>query len=100
MISDETRTNNHVEGWHNGFNRRVGTCHASTNLLINKLKYEQSRSEALITQNDTGIKVAGRKRAYHDYNSRLKEVTLDYDSANKLNYLRRIAKIISVKVDN
>ncbi|XP_044578895.1 uncharacterized protein LOC123261369 [Cotesia glomerata] len=100
VIGDETRTNNHVEGWHNGFNRRVGTCHASTNVLINKLKDEQSRSEALITQMDTGMKVAGQRRAYHDYNARLKKVILDYDSADKFNYLRRVAKIISINVDN
>ncbi|XP_034936450.1 uncharacterized protein [Chelonus insularis] len=96
VINDLLRSNNPIEGWHSGFNRRVGVSHASIGLFLNKLKDEQSRNEALISQIDTGLNVVTQPKTYRDYNVRLKKVVMNYDSSDKLGYLRSIAKIISI----
>ncbi|XP_034946184.1 uncharacterized protein [Chelonus insularis] len=96
VIRDQLRSNNSREGWHNRFNRRVNTCHASIRLFLNAMKDEQVKTETLITQINTGLDISTRRRAYCNYDDRLKNVVIFYNANDKLDYLKIIAKIISL----
>ena len=48
------RTNNNLEGWHLGLNRRVGKAHADIDEFISKLIQEQEVTETLLAQIGAG----------------------------------------------
>ena len=59
-LNDLPRTNNALEGWHNGFKKRMVITHPTENKLINKIRSEQASTEMAIEQifqgNDVGRK--------------------------------------------
>ncbi|XP_034934842.1 uncharacterized protein [Chelonus insularis] len=99
VTEDLLRSNNPIEGWHNSLNRRVATSHASIPQFLNALKNEQVKTELLMTQLNTGLNVSTRRKAYRDYDTRLKNVILHYTPDDKLTYLKNVAKIISLNTN-
>ncbi|XP_008544919.1 uncharacterized protein LOC103569414 [Microplitis demolitor] len=105
VLDNLLRSNNPTEGWHNGFNTRVAKCNASIGLFVNCLKDEQSKTEQLIAQIDSGLDISNKRKAYRDYDKRLHNIVKtiiykrlqNYDSNDKLSYLKNIAKIIAFK---
>ncbi|XP_034946419.1 uncharacterized protein [Chelonus insularis] len=97
VCNDYIRSNNLMEEWHNGFNRRVAVCHASIGQFLNAIKDEPCKTEMLIAQIDSGLNVSiSRRKAYRDYDNRLKSIVINYNSDYKLEYLKNIAKVLSI----
>lgn len=95
VMNDRPRTNNVVEGWHNGFSRSVGKHHPEMGPFINCLKKEQNLNELLIEQVKSGRDVAGpRRKKYKDYDTRLKNVAISYDKDNVLEYLKNVSVLV------
>ncbi|XP_057321233.1 uncharacterized protein LOC130665011 [Microplitis mediator] len=86
------RTNNSVEGWHNGFNKRAQASH-----LIFWRFIELFRSEQAITDIKLEQFVAGgggqnpTRKKYPDKNERILKVINEYSNRHLLTYLRGIA---------
>lgn len=91
--NNEPRTNNAVEGWHNGFNSRVAITHASIDKFINTLQNEQHTTELIMEQNLAGRPIAPKKRRmYRDRDARLERVADTYEESDDvLQYLRAVA---------
>lgn len=96
VMNDDIRTNNLVEGWHSSFNRKVRVNHAEMGKFINVIKGEQNITEILITQLQTGLDIAPKRRkAYRDFDERLKTIVTNYDSHHKLTYLMSVASVLA-----
>ncbi|XP_057329859.1 uncharacterized protein LOC130670468 [Microplitis mediator] len=92
------RSNNPTEGWNLGINDRVGVSHPTMQKFMSFLKDEQTKTDILITQIQSGLDVTGsRRKSYQNYTDRLKIVVNNYNSAYKFDYLNNIAKILSLK---
>ena len=65
------RTTNVCEGWHNRFNRRVGTVHPNVWRFIVKLKKEEMHVRRAIRRAEAGARVPKRRRKYRDLNNRI-----------------------------
>lgn len=95
VMSDDIKSNNNIEGWHNSFNGKVKIRHANIGKFLNVIKAEQNLSELLIAQMDTGLHVAATRRTkYQQFNERLKNIVLSYDANDKLKYLHNAASIL------
>ncbi|XP_074105377.1 LOW QUALITY PROTEIN: uncharacterized protein LOC141531439 [Cotesia typhae] len=97
VINGFLRTNNPTEGWHNRLNRGVAVHHATVGVFLKALKDEQVNTELCITQVNTGVNIANRRKEYRDYDERLKRVVTNYDSFSMLSFLRNIVKVIAFK---
>ncbi|XP_057338500.1 uncharacterized protein LOC130676363 [Microplitis mediator] len=98
VVDDLIRSNNPMEEWHSGFNRRVGVCQPFIGMFLNSIKDEQSKTETSIAQIDSGLDVStSRCQTYRDYDTRLKKILMNYDSNDKFRYLKNVAKIISIQ---
>lgn len=97
VIQDLVKTNNSLEGWHNSFNRKVRINHLSLTKYISVIKTEQSITECMLVQMNTGMPVAAKKkRVYVDIDLRIKNIVINYDSAKKLQFLHDIAAVLSI----
>ncbi|XP_076388846.1 uncharacterized protein LOC143264616 [Megachile rotundata] len=95
VINDLIRSNNAVERWHRSFNKKVRVAHASFNKFIDVIKSKQIKTDVLITQADTGLGIASkRRREYVDLEYRLKNIVLSYDRNKIIKYLHDIATIL------
>lgn len=93
--NDWSRTNNSVEGWHNGFNGKLESSHASLWKLINLLKLEQGITEVVMTQADSGAAPPTKKKRFRDYDLRLKMIVDSYNPEEINEYLKSVANILS-----
>lgn len=97
VLNDLPRTNNAVEGWHNGFAQRVGKSHAEVPIMIKSLKSEQNLTDVYIEQSNSGLDIAEpRKKKYKSYDDRIKRVVLSYDRNQVVEYLKNISNLINI----
>ncbi|XP_025191560.1 uncharacterized protein LOC112591837 [Melanaphis sacchari] len=91
------RTNNSVEGWHNGIASSLNACHPTIWKCIGLFKKEESlvrlQVEQLITGNTMGV-----KRKYKDHAERIKKICDNYNNRNKLGFLKGIAHNFQLKL--
>lgn len=86
-------SNHNVEGWHHSFNSLVRATNPIIGSFINELKEEQTKTELLISQIESGLIIANKQRkAYRNRHERLRTIVLNYDANHKLQYLKNIAK--------
>ena len=45
ILDDLPKTNNSLEGWHNGLKQRIAVSHPTEPKLVRKLKFEQANTE-------------------------------------------------------
>uniref|UniRef100_A0A6V7KPU6 MULE transposase domain-containing protein n=1 Tax=Bracon brevicornis TaxID=1563983 RepID=A0A6V7KPU6_9HYME len=62
VLQDAPRTNNAIEGWHNGFNSKVRGCNLNIWKLIELIQTEQGLAEVEVTQLDAGHEPPQRKK--------------------------------------
>ena len=55
------RTNNYVEGWHNGFQSGISCAHQSFSKLLHFLQLEQSLQEAKLSKWESGDVISHSK---------------------------------------
>jgi hypothetical protein len=90
VLESLPRTNNSVEGWHNGFQRSLMCSHPSLWRLIEQLQKEEGLQRFSIAQLLAGQSVPTRK-VYRTCNARITNVVGDYSNRTRLDYLRSIA---------
>lgn len=82
IIEDSPRTNNAVEGWHNGFSNKLNCSHTSLWKFLNSIQNEQNLNENKITD------IIAKKvfpvvcKKYIELNKRLFKIVYDYDSTD------------------
>lgn len=95
VLNDLPRTNNGVEGWNHRFANVVNNYHCKLEKLIESLKLEQNTVDVLISQYKAGMEIAPSKRLKNkNYDLRLKNVILNYNRNNIIEYLRNVAILI------
>lgn len=90
-LNDQARTNNSVEGWHNGFSKIVQSSNPSFYKFIEYLKIDESHYSLVILQALSGHGFDHSRRIYKDLNERLQRVVSTYSREDILRYLRLIA---------
>lgn len=75
---ESRRTNNDLEGWHAGFNKRVEINHPNIWRMINILKMEQATTAAIKLQVAAGQNLVRRNRKYELINQRIQLITQNY----------------------
>ena len=90
-VHDIPRTNNALEGWHNGFKKRMVITHPTESKLINKVRSEQVSTEMVIEQIFQGNDVRRKTKKYTEINKRLKNIVEGYEKENVLDFLKAIA---------
>jgi len=84
------RTNNSVEGWHNGFASSLNACHPTIWKCIDSFKKEESLMKLQIEQLIAGMTM-GVKRKYKDHAEKIIKICDDYHSRSKIDFLKGIA---------
>ena len=84
------RTNNSVEGWHNGFQSGISCAHPSFTKLIRYLQLEQSLQEAVLTKWESGEAIVRSKQSIAR-SKRLITIVSDFGNREPISYLKGIA---------
>jgi len=84
---DIPRTNNAIEGWHNGFNSMLNAVHPSIWTFIKALKKEDNLNQFKVEQSISGYSLP-KKRKYKDSALRIKNLVLQFEIKPIDGYLR------------
>ncbi|CAG7723693.1 unnamed protein product [Allacma fusca] len=74
----EARTNNSLEGWHRGFDVRIGSSHPNMWKFLDALKVEESFNHLKIEQQLAGTAPPPQRRKYKDSAKRVLDNTSKY----------------------
>ncbi|CAF1433378.1 unnamed protein product [Rotaria sp. Silwood1] len=96
VINNLPRSNNSVEGWHNGFANRVSNAHPSTAKLADKIRREQSKFEIDIERINQGHELKMKKTIYRKLNERMVRVVNIYDKNQLDQYLKNVSANVIV----
>lgn len=89
--NDIPRTNNAIEGWHNGFKSMLNAVHPSIWTFIEALKKEDNLNQLKVEQEISGYSPP-KKRKYKDSALRIKKLVLQFENNISIEqYLRGIA---------
>lgn len=94
----KTRTNNHLEGFHNGLNYKAGAAHKNFFQFVNLLKYEQEKFENKVLILNGGSSAKKQDAKYRKINNTIINLTNDYDNytfASKLDFLDLISNCLT-----
>ena len=86
------RTNNAVEGWHFGLQSLFQCSHPNIWTLIRQLEKDSRVHKFNWLQGKAGAENPTRLK-YRKLNARVQNITRDYQSADKLSFLRAIAHL-------
>ena len=96
VIDDLPRINNAVEGWHNRFNRHVGSHHADIWKIIDVIKKEEDVSRVELSHIQQGRNNGNPNPVYVRVSDRIEVVVGTFANVAPLDYLRNIAHNITV----
>ena len=84
------RTNNSVEGWHNGFQSGISCAHPSFSKLLHFLQLEQSLQEAKLAKWESGDVISHSKDSIAR-SKRIVAIVTDFQHRDIITYLKGIA---------
>ncbi|XP_042143102.1 uncharacterized protein LOC121833694 [Ixodes scapularis] len=90
------RTNNHVESWHNAFQKSLGLHHPDTYKLVAAFLREQSLTEQKLADVLRGEPQRSSKATYVRVAKNLSKLVEEYDQRCMLEYLRGVAQSFSL----
>ena len=90
------RTNNSVEGWHNGFNQHVGCHHANIWKLIDVIRNDDDVSKVNLIQILGGNAPRAPNPIFARVNARIMTVVNSYNNRTPLDYLRGISHNLKI----
>ena len=101
VLNDLNKTNNHCEGFNNGFHSLLGSTHPSIFKFIDGLKKQQALTDLKREQLFAGSQQAVGRKTYKESTAKLKAVVEDYGTytdQNRTDYLRAVAHNIELTV--
>lgn len=94
-LNGQHRTNNVSEGWHNRFRRLVGKDHPDLYAFLLEVQKEQGDTEICLVELAMGrVLKAAPKRKWHDNQTRLRNITENYLTYDRFEFLRAVANNI------
>ena len=84
------RTNDNIEAYHNAFKSSLSCLHPNTWKFIGTLKKEESLALTRKMQVENG-EATQRKKKYKEANARLQNIVRNYNSKDKLSFLKYIS---------
>jgi len=97
MYGVQRRTNNNVEGWHNGMSQKIGH-NPNMYKFVQKLQEEEAATVVTEQQIFVGVAVTQKRRKeYERVNRQIDNVTLEYNIGQKTDdeYITALAYILS-----
>lgn len=94
VTDDLPRTNNHVEGWHRGFNSSLGS-HPNVWKFIEAIKKENSHSVFILNQVLGGVEPPYKKKKYKSVDEKLKRIVSNFNDDSIDSYLKGVASTFS-----
>ena len=94
VLAGLPRSNNLVEGWHNGFQSLVGVSNPTLWTFLSALKKEENLTFAKKVKMRTNESPDPKKRKWRVYYERLTAVVEDYDNYEPLDYLHCIGELL------
>jgi hypothetical protein len=91
VASNEPRTNNSAEGWHNAFHSSLGSNHPTIFKFIDAIKLEQGRSEAQIVKLDAGEQQK-QSQKYAAINTQISTVVENYKTYTPIKFLESVSR--------
>ena len=79
----DTRTNNHVEGFHHKWNKAIGRNHPSVWLFIRKLKDEQRLTDLSAIAAEHGDPVPKKRKKWRDLDKRVRALKQEYEDGRR-----------------
>ena len=98
VIDGLPRTNNSIEGWHNAFQRTVGSNHPTIYKLIEAMHLEQFHTENIITQIAHGRTVVKKNARYERIDQAYRTIVNAYRRREHMDYLRAISYNVTLNV--
>ena len=99
VLNDLNKTNNHCEGFNNGFHSLLGAAHPSIFKFIDGLKKQQGITDLKREQLLAGSQQSVGRNTYKDCAAKLKNVVENYGTYIDTNaYLRAVAHNIELSV--
>jgi len=78
--NDSPRTNNHLEGWHSGLNRKFNRARPSIFKFVDVLKKIQNNQEGIIERMKAGKRCARINNKYIQINKSIINFTIEYQN--------------------
>ena len=99
--NDGPRTNNHVEGWHNSLNQRIGRHHANICYFLEKLVDQQEifENNLLIARQGKQISQRNRKNVLIDKRIEIQKNKYERGELSKLEFLDSVRYNLSLDVN-
>jgi hypothetical protein len=101
--NQEARTNNHLEGWHSSFNKKIKIIHPTLFSFIEHLKTAQNDAERNVLLLSNGNNIVRKNQTYARINQQIVNLwtRLDFNSQNPiscLDFLDRVGYLAHKKV--
>jgi hypothetical protein len=93
---DVQRTNNHVEGWHNGMQPKLAKAHPSIYKFVDVLKIEVASQNRKITRYLAGDDAPKPKKEYRILNNRINNLVRRFDNRPRYEYLESFALAVQL----
>ena len=90
-MEDLPRTNNALEGWHNGFARAIGSAHPSIWKFIEFIRKEHATTHVTIAQIKAGQAPPSLRKEYKVINEHIKTIVNDYPNKEIITYLKGVS---------
>lgn len=100
FLNDGPRTNNHVEGWHNSFNQRIGRHHANIWYFLEKVIQQQEvfENNLLIARQGNRVCRRDKKNIAIDERIRVQKLKYERGDLNELQFIDSIRYNFSFNV--
>ena len=100
VVSDQPRTSNAIEAFHNAMNKSVTNTHPSIWKLLDALKIEESLGALKMAQYRAKGREAllPKRKTYQDNDDRIKHLVANYDQTKKMQFLRQVAYSLKMQV--
>ena len=91
VLQDQPRTTNGVEAWHRRLSSTIGASHPNIWTFMSFIRKEQAKTDVDIARLEIGHPLPKRKKKEVDRDGRIKHIVRNYDSGDKIAFLRAVA---------
>lgn len=93
VTNGRQRTNNAVEGWHNGLAHLSCSTHPNVFGFVEIIKKDMEKSRQKIIQLNQGQAEPPRRRTYKDFDLRVSQIVSEFSEESALSFLSNMANV-------